>query len=72
MPCRYPQTSAQAASMRLLVRQWFQHALEQASVEKAFARHVECERGVLRVGEDLYHLNSYSRRVRSIHWQGRT
>ena len=51
----------QAASMRLLVRQWFQHALEQASVEKAFARHVECERGVLRVGEDLYHLNSHSR-----------
>lgn len=47
--------------MRLLVRQWFQHALEQASVEKAFARHVECERGVLRVGEDLYHLNSHSR-----------
>src|SRR4051794_3920561 len=51
----------QAASMRLLVRQWFHHALEQASVEKAFARRVECERGVLRVGDDLYHLNSYSR-----------
>jgi glycerate 2-kinase len=53
--------NAQAAGLRLLVRQWFQHALEQASVEKAFARHVECERGVLRVGEDLYHLNTYSR-----------
>ncbi len=47
--------------MRGLVRQWFHHALEVAGVEKAFARHVECERGVLRIGEDLYHLNSYGR-----------
>jgi len=47
--------------MRSLLRQWFQHVLEQSSVEKAFARHIECGRGVMRVGEDLYDLNSYGR-----------
>jgi glycerate 2-kinase len=51
----------QAASMRSLLRQWFQQVLEQSSVEKAFARHIECERGVMRVGADLYDLNSYGR-----------
>ncbi len=30
-------------------------------MQKAFARHVECEGGVLRIGEDLYPLNSFSR-----------
>jgi glycerate-2-kinase len=49
------------ASLRSLVRQWFRHVLEQASVEKAFTRHIECERGVMRVGDDLYDLNSYGR-----------
>src|SRR5215813_12196752 len=52
---------AQASAMRSILRRWFQHVLEQSSVEKAFARHIECERGVLRVGEDLYDLNSYGR-----------
>ena len=28
---------------------------------QAFARHVHCERGVLRICDDLYDLNSYSR-----------
>lgn len=51
----------QAANMRVLLRRWFEYALEQSSVEKAFARHIECERGVMRVGEDLYDLNSYDR-----------
>jgi hydroxypyruvate reductase len=39
----------------------FQHALAEASVPRAFTRHVHCERGVLRVCEDLYDLHSYSR-----------
>ena len=39
----------------------FQHALAEASIAKGFARHVHCERGVLRVCEDLYDLHSYSR-----------
>jgi glycerate 2-kinase len=39
----------------------FRHALAEASVAKAFARHVHCERGVLRLCEDLYDLQAYSR-----------
>jgi glycerate 2-kinase len=39
----------------------FDHALHGASIPKAFARHVTCERGILRVCEDLYDLNAYSR-----------
>jgi glycerate 2-kinase len=39
----------------------FRRALAEASIAQAFARHVHCERGVLRVCEDLYHLDSYSR-----------
>jgi len=42
-------------------REIFRHALAEASVSKAFARNVHCERGVLRVREDLYDLQSYSR-----------
>jgi glycerate 2-kinase len=47
--------------MRSLARRLFDHALTEASVENGFRRHVECERGVLRMGEDLYDLNSFSR-----------
>jgi hydroxypyruvate reductase len=47
-------------SMRKATRDIFQHALAEASIAKGFARHVHCERGVLRVCEDLYHLHSYS------------
>jgi glycerate 2-kinase len=47
-------------SMRKAARDIFQHALAEASIAKGFARHVHCERGVLRVCEDLYHLHSYS------------
>ena len=41
----------------------FLHALAESSIAKGFARHVHCERGVLRVREDLYHLQTYSRVV---------
>jgi hydroxypyruvate reductase len=47
--------------MRDLARAIFDRALREASVSKAFARHVTCERGILRVCEDLYDLNTYSR-----------
>jgi hydroxypyruvate reductase len=47
--------------MRAAVREIFLHALAEASIEKAFARHLSCERGVLRVCEDLYDISSYSR-----------
>ncbi len=39
----------------------FRQALAEASIAKAFPRHVHCERGVLRVREDLYDLHAYSR-----------
>lgn len=39
----------------------FDYALREASISKAFGRHVNCERGILRICEDLYDLNSYSR-----------
>lgn len=47
--------------MRDAVRAIFDYALREASIPKAFARHVNCERGILRVSEDLYDLNAYSR-----------
>jgi len=47
--------------MRDTAREIFQHALEQASIPKAFARNVHCERGILRICEDLYDLNAYGR-----------
>ena len=42
------------ASMRAIARQLFLHALSETTVERAFERHVYCERGVLRVCEDLF------------------
>lgn len=42
-------------------REIFRYALAGASIPNAFSRHVHCERSVLRVCEDLYHLDSYSR-----------
>ena len=47
--------------MRQHARDIFRHALAEASIAKGFARHVHCERGILRVREDLYDLHSYSR-----------
>lgn len=51
----------QFRSMREKALHVFQHALAEASIARGFARHVHCERGVLRIREDLYHLHSYSR-----------
>jgi glycerate 2-kinase len=47
--------------MRATARAIFAAALAEASIDKGFARHVHCERGVLRVAEDLYDLHAYSR-----------
>ncbi len=49
------------STMRALARDIFLHALGESSIEKAFARHVHYDRGVLRVCDDLYDLRSYSR-----------
>jgi hydroxypyruvate reductase len=57
-----PQTSDRLAlDMRVTARHLFEQALSDASIDHAFQRHVECERGVLRVCEDLFDLNSFSR-----------
>ncbi|MBZ5704036.1 MAG: DUF4147 domain-containing protein [Acidobacteriia bacterium] len=50
-----------ALEMRVTARHLFEHALAEASIDRAFQRHVECERGVLRVCEDLHDLTSYNR-----------
>lgn len=47
--------------MKHIARHIFGHALREASISAAFDRHVSCDRGVLRVCEDLYDLHSYSR-----------
>src|SRR6201997_877162 len=48
-------------SFRDAARAIFDHALRESSIAKAFARHVSCERGILRICDDLYDLNAYSR-----------
>jgi glycerate 2-kinase len=52
---------SQFEQMRTAAREIFRQALAEASIDSAFSRHVHCERGVLRVCEDLYHLQAYSR-----------
>src|SRR5271168_692727 len=54
-------SESQFREMRDVAREIFRHALAEASIAKAFSKHVHCERGVLRVCEDLYDLQSYSR-----------
>lgn len=50
-----------AIEMRVTARHLFEYALAESSIDRAFQRHVTCERGVLRVCEDLYDLHSYNR-----------
>jgi glycerate 2-kinase len=49
------------SAMRSTAREIFLHALAESSIEKAFERHVEYGRGVLRIGQDLYDLGNYDR-----------
>ena len=51
----------QRNSMKEIARHIFDHAIRESSISRAFARHVHCERGVLRICEDLYDLNSFNR-----------
>jgi glycerate 2-kinase len=55
------QDNEQRRAMRAAAREIFGRGLAEASIAKAFARHIHCERGLLRVREDLYDLHSYSR-----------
>src|SRR5437899_4021775 len=56
-----PASESQIHAMRDAARSIFLEALSQASITKGFERHVQCERAILRVREDLYDLHSYSR-----------
>jgi glycerate 2-kinase len=56
-----PANESQFRHMRVAARSIFREALSEASIAKGFDRHVQFERGILRVCEDLYDLNSYSR-----------
>ena len=50
-----------ALDMRVTARHLFEHALGEASIDRAFQRHLDCDKGVLRICEDLYDLESYNR-----------
>ncbi|MBZ5631308.1 MAG: DUF4147 domain-containing protein [Acidobacteriia bacterium] len=50
-----------ARGWRLNARQVFQEALAQSTIRQAFARHVNHDRGVLRVCNDLYAMSAYPR-----------
>jgi hydroxypyruvate reductase len=52
---------ARFRKMQESAREIFRAALAAASIAKGFAQHVHCERGILRVREDLYDLHSYSK-----------
>jgi glycerate 2-kinase len=68
-----PAKEAQFREMREKARAIFRQTLAKASIANAFARHVHCERGILRVCEDLYDLHSYSHvRVISLGKAGHT
>ncbi len=58
-----PENKNASAEMCTLARNLFDHALAESSIDRAFERQVQCERGVLRICEDLYDLNTFGRIV---------
>jgi hydroxypyruvate reductase len=50
-----------AAAMRVTARDIFLTALSDASIQKAFQQHVDCNRNIFRISEDLYDLSTYTR-----------
>ncbi len=60
-PATPPEEDRAAGGMRTKARSIFDEALREASIDRAFARHIQCERGVLRICEDLYDLNAFGR-----------
>ncbi len=61
MPLSAADREKLALDMRVTGRHLFEHALAEASIDRAFQRHVDCDRGVLRICEDLHDLDSYNR-----------
>ena len=54
-------SESQFNQMRQSARAIFDKSLAEASIARAFQHHLDCERGVLRIREDLFDLQSYSR-----------
>jgi hydroxypyruvate reductase len=54
---------AQTFEAREGLRRIFRHTLDECSIAKAFDRHVQYDRGVLRIADDLYRLADYDRVV---------
>jgi glycerate 2-kinase len=50
-----------APDMRAVAREIFASALAECTMDKAFERSLTCDRGVLRIGQDLYDLRAYGR-----------
>ncbi|HWR16597.1 MAG TPA: DUF4147 domain-containing protein [Terriglobales bacterium] len=50
-----------ATQMRDVARQIFTDTLNEISVDAAFEHHVAYDRGILRIGDDLYNLDSFTR-----------
>jgi glycerate 2-kinase len=61
MPSSAADRDKLALDMRVTARHLFERALAQTSIDRAFQRHVDCDRGVLRICEDLHDLDSYHR-----------
>ena len=61
MPSSPADRAKLSLDMRVTARHLFEHALAEASIDRAFQRHVDCDRGVLRICEDLHDLDSYNR-----------
>jgi glycerate 2-kinase len=60
MPSSAADRNKLALDMRVTARHLLGHALAEASIDRAFQRHVDCDKSVLRIGEDLYDLDSYN------------
>lgn len=54
-------TASVAGQLRVVARDIFSYALAESSIRKAFDHYVQLDRGILRVGEDLFDLGSFSR-----------
>jgi hypothetical protein len=54
MPSSAADRNKLALDMRVIARHLFEHALAEASIDRAFQKQVDCDKGVLRMGEDLY------------------
>jgi hydroxypyruvate reductase len=56
-----PVAASSGVDLRGVAREIFLHALQESSIRKAFDRYVQLDRGILRIGEDLLDLGSFSR-----------